>query len=35
MVSDNKITEYDNSVPFKIVSDFAPTGDQPLSLIHI
>ena len=35
MVSDNTIAGYDESVPFKIVSDFSPTGDQPKAINNL
>ncbi|MBA66789.1 MAG: excinuclease ABC subunit B [Chloroflexi bacterium] len=35
MVSDNTIAGYDESVPFKIISDFSPTGDQPKAINNL
>ena len=35
MVSNNTIQNYDESVPFKITSDFDPTGDQPTAINNL
>jgi len=35
MVSNNTIQNHDESVPFKITSDFDPTGDQPTAINNL